>query len=110
VLVRCACDKHKREGAHVVAFRVHDVGPWSRFDNFVDEARRPIVEAGQSDTYHRVPKRAPAIDLSPAAWKLLGHNPGGTRARQANYSGVVDLIVITAVVNPSADRARSARR
>ena len=79
---------------------MHDVGPWSVSDPFVRNRARPWAEAGRSDKYSRVPARAPAVDLSPAQWALLGHPGAG-----GNFSGYVDLVELDEHVVP-ADRGR----
>lgn len=108
--VQCQCAKHGRLSA-IVSFPILDIGPWSVGDNFIDEARRPWAERGKSDMYRKVPARAPAIDLSPAAWAALGHHIG-YGAAAGNFAGTVDLVVFVIeerTVAPSPRRAANWR-
>lgn len=79
----------------IVELPVWDTGPFSTEDNFIDEGRRPWAERGYTNLARyrgKVPHRAPAADITPAGWRLLGHDPGNTYRKQYNYASYVDII------------------
>lgn len=96
VYVRCRCPRHITSGV-LVPFPVFDCGPWSTNDRFIEAKCRPMAESGRSNIYRHVPRRAPAIDITPEAWKALGHEIGYGR-QAGNHSGYVDLVIIDTVV------------
>lgn len=90
-----------RKTGIITELPVWDTGPWSTNDDYVSELRRPRVEQGISNIYKRVPRTAPAADLSPAAWRQLQIDPGGNGNRAANYSNYIDIIVIVDEIPPN---------
>jgi hypothetical protein len=84
-----------RKTGRIVELECIDVGPFSVKDAFLAEHRRPNAERGISDKYASVPRRGPGIDITPAAWRLLGEDPGSSPEKQTNYTSSVDIILIT---------------
>lgn len=90
-----------RKTGRIVELPVYDTGPWSTCDGFIIERRRPWAESGHTNIRKyrgMVPDRAPSVDLTPAAWRSLGEDPGSNAYASANYAGRVDLIVPNHVI------------